>query len=158
MMKIELLADHPEFIPTLARWHHREWPNLRPGDSVVKREASLRERCRRHELPITYVAIEAGEPVGSATLLLRDTERTEFSPWLSTVFVATNCRGRGIGRALVEHAAEQAQALGFNKIYLCTPGARTFFEQLGWSVVEETLYRDTPVAIMALEAAVPAGR
>jgi hypothetical protein len=33
-MQIGYLADHQEFIPTLARWHHEEWAYLRPGDSL----------------------------------------------------------------------------------------------------------------------------
>jgi hypothetical protein len=32
LMQIDYLADHQEFIPTLAHWHHCKWAYLRPGD------------------------------------------------------------------------------------------------------------------------------
>ena len=34
-MQIGYLADHPDFIRTLAQWHHREWSYLRPGESIA---------------------------------------------------------------------------------------------------------------------------
>jgi predicted N-acetyltransferase YhbS len=149
-VQIELLADRPEFIPTLAEWHFREWAYLRPGDSVANRIRLLHDRSNRTELPITFIATAGPELLGSAMLIHHEMDtRPQLTPWLAGVFVAPAHRRRGIGRALAEHVITEAAALGFATVYLFTPSAEHFFSRLGWSIVEHTTYRDTDVAIMS---------
>jgi GNAT superfamily N-acetyltransferase len=151
-VQIELLADRPEFVPTLAEWHFREWAYLRPGDSVANRIRLLHERSGRHELPITFVASSGAELLGSAMLIHHEMDtRPQYTPWLAGVFVAPAQRGRGIGRALAEHVVREAAALGFTTTYLFTPSAEAFFSHLGWSIVEHTHYRDAGVTIMSYQ-------
>jgi GNAT superfamily N-acetyltransferase len=149
-VKIELLADHPEFIPSLAEWHFREWAYLRPGDSVANRVRMLHERSGRRELPITFVASSGAECLGSAMLIHHEMDtRPDYTPWLAGVFVAPAHRRRGIGRALAEHVIREAVVLGFPTVYLFTPSAEHFFSHLGWSIVERTRYRDADVTVMS---------
>ena len=65
-VQIGYLADHQEFIPTLAQWHHREWAYLRPGDSLEARTARLRGSCGHREIPTVIVSFTGGTLVGSA--------------------------------------------------------------------------------------------
>ena len=149
-MQIELLADRPDFIPTLAEWHFREWAYLRPGDSVANRIRLLRERSGRSEPPITFVASLDAQLLGSAMLIDHEMDtRPHFTPWLAGVFVAPEHRQCGVGRTLAQHVVREAAALGFDTVYLFTPSAEHFFSRLGWSVVEHTLYRNTDVTIMS---------
>jgi predicted N-acetyltransferase YhbS len=149
-VQIELLADRPEFIPTLAEWHFREWAYLRPNDSVANRIELLRERSGRAELPITFVASSGAELTGSAMLMHHEMDtRPQYTPWLAGVFVAPAQRQRGIGRALTQHVISEAAARGFRTLYLFTPSAEAFFSHLGWSMLERTRYRDVDVAIMS---------
>ena len=149
-MQIELLADRPEFIPTLAEWHFHEWAYLRPGDSIANRVRILQERSGRRELPITFVASCGAELLGSAMLIHHEMDsRPQYTPWLAGVFVAPAHRRRGIGRALTQHVIREAAVLGFPTVYLFTPSAELFFSRLGCSIVERTRYRDTDVTIMS---------
>jgi predicted N-acetyltransferase YhbS len=149
-VQIEFLADRPEFIPTLAEWHFREWAYLRPGDSVANRVRLLHQRSGRRDLPITFVASSGAELLGSAMLIHHEMDsRPQFTPWLAGVFVAPAHRRCGIGRALAEHVVGEAAKLGFTTVYLFTPSAENFFSHLGWSIVEHTRYRDTDVTIMS---------
>ena len=149
-MEIELVADRPEFIRTLAEWHFREWAYLRPGDSVANRVQLLQQRSGRQELPITFVASSGGELLGSAMLIHHELDtRPDYTPWLAGVFVAPAHRQRGIGRALTEHVVREAAVRGFLTVYLFTPSAEDFFSQLCWSIVERTRYRNTYVTIMS---------
>jgi predicted N-acetyltransferase YhbS len=149
-VQIELLADRPEFIPTLAEWHFREWAYLRPGDSVANRVRLLQERSGCRELPITFVASSGTELLGSAMLIHHEMDtHPQFTPWLAGVFVAPAHRRRGIGRALAEHVLCEAAARGYSTVYLFTPSAQDFFARLGWSIVEHTRYRGTDVTIMS---------
>lgn len=153
-MQIELLADRPEYIRTLAEWHFREWAYLRPGDSVANRIRILHERSGRRDLPITFVASSGTELLGSAMLMHHEMDsRPQYTPWLAGVFVAPGQRQRGIGRALTQRVISEAAARGFAKIYLFTPSAEAFFSHLGWSIVELTRYRDAEVTIMSRQVA-----
>jgi GNAT superfamily N-acetyltransferase len=139
---IEYLADRPQFIPTVARWHHAEWGHLRPGETVEDRAARVERACGHREIPTTFVAVDGGEPVGCASLIEHDMlTRPELSPWLAGVFVLPEHRKRGIGAALVKRVIQEARALGTPRLYLYTSGFGALYLRLGWSVVERTFYR-----------------
>jgi predicted N-acetyltransferase YhbS len=147
---IELLADHPEYVETVALWHHGEWAYLRPGDTLEKRLVRLRADCGRQDIPITYVATESGEVLGSAMLIAHDMDsHMEWTPWLAGVFVAQQKRATGIGAALVRHVMRAAADLGISVLYLYTPKAEPFYTRLGWTVIERTFYRGTNVTVMS---------
>jgi GNAT superfamily N-acetyltransferase len=148
-IRIEYLADRPEFIPTLARWHYQEWGSDRPDDSAENRIALLNERIGRDHLPLTFVALKADELVGSASLIEHDIDnRQELTPWLASVFVAPEQRRRGIGGALVRRIVDETATLGIPRIYLYTYKSVPFYSTLGWSFMELTVYRGKEVSIM----------
>ena len=112
-MRIGYLADHPEFIQTLARWHYEEWAYLRPGDSTEARITRLRAACGRGEIPTIFVAFSDGTLLGSAMLIDHDMDtRMELTPWLAGVVVGRDYRRCGIGSALVGKVIECAAARG----------------------------------------------
>ena len=153
-MQIGYLADHQEFIPTLVRWHHKEWAYLRPGDSLEARVKRLRGACGRREIPTVVIAFADYMLLGSAMLIAHDMDtRMEWSPWLAGVFVAPDYRRQGIGIELVRRIVQDASALGVRQLYLYTPGAEQFYSRHGWSVVERTNYRGADVVVMSYERA-----
>jgi GNAT superfamily N-acetyltransferase len=151
-MEIGYLADHLEFLPTLARWHHVEWAYLRPGDSVEARITRLRGCCGHREIPTIVVSFTHGTLLGSAMLVAHDMEtRLDLSPWLAGLFVAPDYRRRGIGAALTQRVVDEAAALGVQRLYLYTPSTEHFYSQLGWFPVERTPYLGKDVVVMAYE-------
>ena len=148
-MTIEYLADHPEFLPTLAQWQHAEWGHSNPGDSVEARMTRLQGSCERERIPLTVVAHEKGELLGSASLIPHDMEtRMELTPWLASVFVGAEHRRRGIGAQLVQRIMAEAARLEVPLLYLYTVHSETFYANLGWSLQEYASYREQKVAIM----------
>ena len=108
-MTIEYLADHPEFLPTLAEWQHGEWGYIRPGDTVEARLARLQASIGRDCIPLTVVAVANGQVLGSASLIRHDVDtRLELTPWLAGVFVAPEHRRQGIGAQLVRRIMAEA--------------------------------------------------
>ena len=151
-MQIGYLADHPDFIPTLARWHHQEWAYLRPGDSIEARIERLRHECGQRQIPTVVIAFVDSLLLGSAMLIAHDMDtRMDLSPWLAGVFVSPEHRRRGIGAALVQRVIDEASALGVRRLYLYTPGAEEFYARRGWSLIERTNYRGANVAVMSLD-------
>ena len=148
-MRIEYLADHPEFLPTLAQWQHNEWGHLRPGDSVEARSARLQSYSQRDGIPLTVVALQNGELLGSASLVRNDMEtRPELTPWLAGVLVAPEYRRRGVGAELVRRVMAEAATQKIPILYLYTVHSENFYDNLGWSLQEHTGYREQNVAIM----------
>lgn len=122
---------------TLARWHHAEWTALYAGWSEDDAFAELQAHAA-HEgvLPSTLVALgEDGAPLGSVSLLVEDSpELVAFQgPWLASLFVVPEARGRGLGEALVRALVARAASAGLPRLRLFTPRHRAFYERLGWS-------------------------
>jgi N-acetylglutamate synthase-like GNAT family acetyltransferase len=148
-MTIEYLADHPGALPTLAQWQHLEWGHLRSDDTVEKRTARLRGSTNRDRIPITVVALDDGEILGSASLILHDMEtRMELTPWLASVFVGEPYRRKGVGAELVRRIMVEAEKLDVPLLYLYTVHSERFYAALGWVLLEHTSYREQNVAIM----------
>jgi N-acetylglutamate synthase-like GNAT family acetyltransferase len=151
-MDIQYLGDRQEGIPILAAWIYNEWSYLYPGATLQDFEDLLRERINKKSLPLTLVAIEAGEPVGTASLKAFDMEtRSDLTPWLTSLYVAKPWRRRGIGSNLVKAIEQKAVELEIRKLFLFTTDAALvdlFYSRLGWIVKEKTIYHSYPVIIM----------
>jgi N-acetylglutamate synthase-like GNAT family acetyltransferase len=148
-MTIEYLADHPDALTTLAQWQHAEWGHIRPGDTVEKRATRLRGWSNRDRIPLTVVALEGNEVLGSASLIEHDMEtRMELTPWLAGVFVGEPYRRRGIGAQLVRRIMDEARKLKVPLLYLYTVHSEKFYAALGWELMERTSYRDQKIVIM----------
>ncbi|WP_089933393.1 GNAT family N-acetyltransferase [Candidatus Entotheonella palauensis] len=153
-MQIAFLADYPHFVEPLARYHIDEWSRLLPWWHYDDALAELEDHASRKSIPTTLLALDNDRLLGSASLVEEDLPKAELpavaslSPWLASVFVVPEARGRGIGRALVERAVMQAAVLGIETLYLFTAGQETFYRQLRWSVWEQVLYHEREGTIM----------
>jgi predicted N-acetyltransferase YhbS len=148
-MQIDYLADHLELAPLLAAWHHREWADLLPGWSLEQAEADLRAHTNRRCIPTTFVALEQDRPLGSASLLVSDLDGWEhLSPWVASVYVVPERRGRGVGRRLVDRATLEARTLGVSTVYLFTAAQQGYYGRLGWSPLVHTKHHGREVVIM----------
>ena len=148
-MQIDYLADNLELAPLLAQWHHREWAALMPEWSLSQALAELQSHTGRCRIPTTFIALEEGQLLGSASLLDMDLDGVEhLSPWLASVYVIPERRGQGIGRQLVARAVEEARALAVPIIYLYTAGQQGYYERLGWEPLERVRHYQTEVVIM----------
>jgi predicted N-acetyltransferase YhbS len=153
-VRIESIADHPDLVEAIARWHWDEWGHVDPGGSLASWTAGLRRRTNRGRIPTTYVALDADELLGSVPLVEHDmATRRDLAPWLAGLYVAPAHRGRGVGSALARHAVRQAAAMGVGRLYLYTGPARGFYERLGWRAIADERYEGEPVVVMAIETA-----
>ena len=148
-MTIEYLADHPETVDTLVQWLHREWGSVRGGETLEQRRKRFAGSLNRDRIPLTVVALEAGELLGSASLVAHDMEtRMELTPWLASVFVGEQYRRRGVGAELVRRIMAEAGKLKVPLLYLYTVHSERLYASLGWTVAERTKFLEQPVVIM----------
>jgi predicted N-acetyltransferase YhbS len=144
-MQIDYLADHLEAVPRLADWHHGEWKE----STLEWTAAELRTHTLRGHIPTTFVAIDEGRIIGSASLLTADLPGWDhLTPWVASVYVPPDCRRRGIGRALIARAVEEARKLGVPEVFLYTASKQDYYARLGWQTVEHAQYKGKRIVIM----------
>jgi GNAT superfamily N-acetyltransferase len=150
-LTIELLADHPEHVETLALWHCEEDGRLGDREWLDFWRRQLRRECGRERIPIAFVALDGDAPVGHVSLVERNMDsHRELSPWLAGTLVHPSHRGKGMGTELVRHAVGRAAELGVGKLYLYTETARPLYEGLGWAHLCDETYEGERVVVMAL--------
>jgi predicted N-acetyltransferase YhbS len=147
---IHHLLDHTHYIPTVAAWQQAEFGYLSPGGTVEQRVERLRSASDRARLPIALVAISShdGALVGSAAIAATTLIHKHLTPWLSSVFVPPEQRGKGIATKLSLAAIAEADRLGFEKIHLFTPKNESLYARLGWETFGHAAINGTPVCLM----------
>ena len=137
-------------LETVAGWIHAQWAHLRPDSSLADTRARVAERLAGTLVPSLHVIEVEGAPVATASLVECDlTTRPALTPWVASVYVAPDYRGRGLATRLVEHPAGLAARGGVGELYLHTPDRQSLYARLGWREVEVLPYRGEVVTLMA---------
>lgn len=148
-VRIQMLADVPQYSGMLARWYFHEWGRFYGQKTIGDIEDSARARAQRNRLPLALVATHRGEPVGTVSLKEQDMEGVHgYSPWLASLYVREDYRKKRVGAGLVAACLQTAGELNYDRIYLWTPSASAFFSRLGWVQVEMRMYKGESVTIM----------
>lgn len=151
-MDIINLREAPQHITTIARWHFDEWGYLNPGKTLEYRIERMQRYLSDNPIPSMLIAIEGDEVLGTAALVESDMDsHPEFTPWLASVYIRDDQRGRGLGKKLVKALMDFAGQQNLTRLYLFTPDQAHFYAKLGWKLLVEETYRDTPVTIMTLD-------
>ena len=98
-----------------------DWPAVRAifeegiatGTATFEREAPSWEDWDGAHLPLRLVAEEEGEVVGWAALAPYSARECYRGVAESSVYVAAQARGRGVGRALMERLVAESDAAGY---------------------------------------------
>ena len=100
-------------------------------------------------VPIVLVALDDADTlVGTASLLFDDLEGDPRNPWLASVFVPAEQRGKGIASALVLAIEDAAKRLGYPTLRLFTTSAARLYARLGWRALERRAYRGEHIQVM----------
>ncbi len=73
-MKIDFLKFHPEFLKEINNLCFDEWSYLFPDSTKEDWMTGLQERMNDDKLPLTLVAFESGNFLGTASLFVSDME------------------------------------------------------------------------------------
>ena len=149
-MRIERLIDCQQHLATVAKWQHAEFGYLSPSVTIEQRKNRLRECLQNQGLPITMVALsEEGRFIGAASILAKTITHVHLTPWLSTVVVSPEFRGKGYASKLALRAVSEAACLGFKSLHLFTPFNESLYKRLGWETLEKSNHNGRPITIMA---------
>lgn len=149
-----LLAELPDVVPAVARWIFDGWGHERPGSSVEGLAEDLRSKLDPTRLPIQWLALSDGCPVGVAILKPHEMKNIfpERTPWLGRLIVSPAYRQRGIGAVLTRRIEALARSHGFSRLYLQTElQDGGLYARLGWTSCERLPYRSYRAHVMMKE-------
>jgi len=145
------LRDVSKHARVLAEWHVAEWSPLIPGFNVPDLLAEFATHDGDVQIPTTLVALDDDDVIGSVSLLENDHDDIrDYSPWLASLYVRPDQRGRGLGIGLVRRCEDMAQRLGVARLYLYTSGQEPFYRKLGWHDVATVSLRGVGVTVMGI--------
>ncbi len=146
---IGYLVDYPQYLPVVAGWIFDEWGEEMEASTLDIVQAEFSQHLNRDCIPLTILALEGDQPVGTASIFRHDMDtRMELTPWLAAVYVVPDFRGRGIGSELVQAIEEIARRLKLERMYLFTPDQEAFYARLGWTTIETVEFRNQSNVIM----------
>ena len=135
-MKIEKLYDHLDMAQVVTKFVYDEFVSKSRSRFTLHDVLEFLKKTNKDRLPITYVAIENNECVGTVSLFENDlSTRRDLSPWLASLVVRHDCRNRGVGEKLINFAHGEAKALGYKKLYLKTENQGSFYGKRGWRYI-----------------------
>jgi GNAT superfamily N-acetyltransferase len=154
--RIVTLAERPDLVATVASWQWREWgrPRGRRLESVTHEVEGLVTAIDE----AGFVLLNDETPLGTACLTALDLDtRPDLSPWLASVFVEPDHRGRGHATRLIRAVERAAGTLGHAELWLFTATSVPLYRQLGWQVVGAEQHHGAAVMLMrkAIIRAVP---
>jgi GNAT superfamily N-acetyltransferase len=136
-MQIVSLKDHIDHLPELVRLHFEAWGYLRPDEHLDQRIARMTDMCRASGMPKIFIALDAGNLVGSAAIQAKDgLLDLDLTPWLTGVYVKAEYRSRGIAARLIHHVEQRALELDFAVLHLCTHEHEVYYERLGYRTLQ----------------------
>jgi GNAT superfamily N-acetyltransferase len=154
---IVTLSERPDLLTTVAAWIYEQWWSHLPEHSPKTIAEMLIERRNSDRMYESFVALRDSVPVGTATVLDHDIEterRAELTPWVAAVYVIPEARRQGIGEQLLLRATAFAESGGFKTVYLWTTDRRSWYERLGWRLMEEFDRGGVAVSFMKFESTV----
>jgi GNAT superfamily N-acetyltransferase len=148
-LQIVPLVERPEFVDQVAAWGFAEWGHLNPGETLEQRRVRIRGKLNVDRVPVAFVALDAADVIaGTASLIFDDLEGDPRNPWLASVYVPPEHRGKGIASALVGVVEDAARRFGYSRLYLFTTSAAALYAGLGWRTLEQRDYRGEHIQVM----------
>lgn len=148
-VSITLLDGRDPLTKELAERHAAAWGYLYTNWDSAKALAEFRPQKTDGSLPATLVLHEDEQVAGSISLLYGDCEAcTGLDPWLGSLYVFPEFRGRGHAGRLIEAAIQFAQTAGEKELHVFTESAADLFRRYGFQTLERTMLHGKPVEIL----------
>ena len=142
MITIGFLIDHPDTIPTLAKWFRDQWPDYYANRTQAEVEQDFLFDASRNSLPSRLVAFKSNELVGTIVLRERSESSPGVQPELGGLYVVESHRGHGIATELVRAGMKVAFDQGYEAVVATTVVAAGILERLGWEFVKTIVHQD----------------
>lgn len=156
-IRFQNLRDCPECLPVVTRWHHGEWlralgedeQSTQHEEQYLEREQTLRLHLEEQTLPVTFVALHHGVPVGTVSLVFYTLSDGGLpSEWLSNLYVVPSLRSQGIATRLMDIVIKYAHNVGLERIFLYTRDQSDFYLKRNWRLLTYGTVQKQRVAVL----------
>ena len=152
MIEIITLADRADLAATCAKWNHEQWGYL-SGATEEDIVSGLQEIIHSTDGQAIRAALWNGELAGFVLLIHNDLDsHPHLKPWVASLLVAPEYRGRGVAKALMAAIESVAQKLGYSEAYLYTDKP-DLYRKIAWNDFEDLKGDDEGMLIMHKEIA-----
>jgi N-acetylglutamate synthase-like GNAT family acetyltransferase len=148
-LTVTLLDGADPLADELATRHALEWEHLYEDWGLATARAEFREHKVDGSMPATLVLYDNGQVAGSVSLIYGDCEaRRDLDPWLASLYIFPEFRGRGHAHRLVEAAIRHAAGAAQEELHVFTESAGNLFRKHGFDLLERTSLGRTTIEIM----------
>lgn len=138
-MNIENLYNHPEHVSLVSGWIYDEFVKGKSSWSLEKINLYFGKTNLR-SFPITLIAISDDWCIGTVSISENDLKsQNVLKPWLASLYVSPNYRGKGVAEQLVNQVKVIVKELGYEMLYLRTEHTSEYYRRLGWEFLYKTL-------------------
>ena len=143
-LRIEPLNGRSAYSNELLELHAQE-TKVDGFDVILKNDASI-----HNKLPYTYLAFYDDILVGSCSLVESCPIDTTLTPWACYLYVATEQRGKKIGKKLIEMILHKSVDLGYKEIFFYTnnPHIINMYQHLGGTIIHKAHFKGHEQTIM----------
>lgn len=147
---ISRLVEVPSLAPRLAAAHAREWNHLYANWNESAALSDFAAEGGSADIPTTWVAHHPTHgPMGSVSLVNDDLPGyPDLNPWLASLYVFPEFRGRGLGKLLVQQALDSLRQQKYPHAYLFTENQTPFFSKFNFAIYGPAKANGHPVTIM----------
>ncbi|MFS2173369.1 GNAT family N-acetyltransferase [Priestia megaterium] len=139
-MIIDLLENQADFITDVSSMVYKEFVVNTGSKMTFDDVFTYFSNTHSKQFPITLVAIEKTERIGTVSIFENDLkEREIYKPWLASLYTTFEHRGKGVGQRLINETLKVVKELGYKEVYLRTENASNYYQDRGWSFVETIL-------------------
>ncbi len=151
-VSITLLDGRDPLTEELAERHAAAWGYLYTDWDSTKALAEFRPQKTDGSLPATLVLHEDEKVAGSVSLLYGDCEASKgLDPWLGSLYIFPEFRGRGHAGRLIDAAIHLAETAGEKELYVFTESASELFRRHGFEAFERTILHGKSIEILRRE-------
>ena len=148
-VSITLLDSRDPLTEDLASRHAAAWGHLYTNWDKSKALAEFRPQKTDGSLPATLVLREDEQVAGSVSLLYGDCEaRPDLDPWLGSLYVFPEFRGRGHAGRLIKAGTQFAADASVGELYVFTESAVGLLRLHDFNSLERTMLHGQPIEIL----------
>jgi ribosomal protein S18 acetylase RimI-like enzyme len=155
-MHLDLLKNHAQTISQLAQWLYEEWRPYDTSLTLQKLIDSFGERLNSDQIPITFIVLKKGYPIGCISLKKQSNPELLDYPnnsiWMGSLQVIPEERNQGIGQELLKFSTCVARVLNYKSLYFYTSNFANveWYIKRGACFIETRPFRDHEITIMQI--------
>lgn len=130
-MKIISIRENREYADRAIQYVYSKWGNV--NNYLCYHDCIDHSIDVKSSLPRWYLMLDDNDNIiGCGGLLSNDfISRMDLSPWIASLYIEEEERGKALGSKLIEHIKMDAKNAGFDTVYLATDHVG-YYEKYGF--------------------------